>query len=53
MEHMDFIQLQPGQLKSQGLAFYKGAIMVNQLGKRFVNESISYKLLGKAAFRTA
>ena len=24
--------------------------MVNQLGKRFVNESISYKLLGKAAF---
>ncbi|MEH7110989.1 flavocytochrome c [Neobacillus niacini] len=39
-----------GKLKSQGLAFYKGAIMVNQLGKRFVNESISYKLLGKAAF---
>jgi succinate dehydrogenase/fumarate reductase flavoprotein subunit len=39
-----------GKLKSQGLAFYKGAIMMNQLGKRFVNESISYKLLGKAAF---
>ncbi|MEH7083237.1 flavocytochrome c [Neobacillus drentensis] len=39
-----------GPVKSQGLAFYKGAIMVNQLGKRFVNESISYKLLGKAAF---
>ncbi|MDF2787872.1 MAG: flavocytochrome c [Neobacillus sp.] len=39
-----------GKLKSQGLAFYKGAIMVNQLGRRFVNESISYKLLGKAAF---
>lgn len=39
-----------GAVKSQGLAFYKGAIMVNQLGKRFVNESISYKLLGKAAF---
>jgi flavocytochrome c len=39
-----------GKVKSQGLAFYKGAIMVNQQGKRFVNESISYKLLGKAAF---
>ncbi|MEH7254573.1 flavocytochrome c [Neobacillus niacini] len=39
-----------GVVKSQGLAFYKGAIMVNQLGKRFVNESISYKLLGKVAF---
>ncbi|WML39152.1 FAD-dependent oxidoreductase [Neobacillus sp. OS1-2] len=39
-----------GSVKSQGLAFYKGGIMVNQLGKRFVNESISYKLLGKAAF---
>jgi flavocytochrome c len=39
-----------GPVKSQGLAFYKGAIIVNQLGKRFVNESISYKLLGKAAF---
>lgn len=39
-----------GPVKSQGLAFYKGAIMVNELGKRFVNESISYKLLGKAAF---
>jgi flavocytochrome c len=39
-----------GPVKSQGLAFYKGAIMVNQFGKRFVNESISYKLLGKSAF---
>lgn len=39
-----------GAVKSQGLAFYKGAIIVNRLGKRFVNESISYKLLGKAAF---
>lgn len=38
-----------GPVKSQGLAFYKGAIIVNQHGKRFVNESISYKLLGKAA----
>ena len=36
-------------VKSQGLAFYKGGIIVNQLGKRFINESLSYKLLGKAA----
>ena len=38
-------------VKSQGLAFYKGAIIVNQLGKRFINESISYKLLGNAALQ--
>lgn len=30
------------------LAVYKGAIAVNQTGKRFVDESISYKLLGDA-----
>jgi fumarate reductase flavoprotein subunit len=29
-------------------AIYKGAIAVNQNGKRFVNESLSYKLLGDA-----
>jgi fumarate reductase flavoprotein subunit len=40
-----------GAVKSQGLAFYKGGIIVNQYGKRFVNESLSYKLLGNAAFR--
>jgi fumarate reductase flavoprotein subunit len=40
-----------GAVKSQGLAFYKGGIIVNQFGKRFVNESISYKLLGNAAFQ--
>jgi fumarate reductase flavoprotein subunit len=33
------------------LAVYKGAIAVNQDGKRFVNESVSYKLLGDAAIR--
>lgn len=32
-------------------AVYKGAIAVNQDGKRFVNESISYKLLGDACMR--
>ncbi|HET6460173.1 MAG TPA: FAD-binding protein, partial [Syntrophales bacterium] len=31
------------------LVFYKGAIIVNKEGKRFVNESISYKLVGDAA----
>jgi flavocytochrome c len=30
------------------MAVYKGAIAVNQNGERFVNESISYKLLGDA-----
>lgn len=30
------------------LAVYKGAIAVNEHGKRFVDESISYKLLGDA-----
>ena len=30
------------------LAVYKGAIAVNESGKRFVDESISYKLLGDA-----
>ncbi len=33
------------------LAVYKGAIAVNQDGRRFVNESISYKLLGDACLR--
>jgi flavocytochrome c len=32
-------------------AVYKGAIAVNQDGKRFVDESISYKLLGDACLR--
>jgi flavocytochrome c len=33
------------------LAVYKGAIAVNQEGKRYVDESISYKLLGDACMR--
>lgn len=32
-------------------AVYKGAIAVNQDGKRFVDESISYKLLGAACMK--
>jgi fumarate reductase flavoprotein subunit len=31
------------------LVYYKGALIVNKAGKRFVNESISYKLVGDAA----
>ena len=31
------------------LVFYHGAIIVNKQGKRFVNESLSYKLVGDAA----
>ncbi len=33
------------------LAVYKGAIAVNQEGRRFVDESLSYKLLGAACLR--
>ena len=33
------------------LCVYKGAIAVNQDGKRFVDESLSYKLLGAACLR--
>ncbi|EMR06972.1 Fumarate reductase flavoprotein subunit precursor [Bhargavaea cecembensis DSE10] len=40
-----------GPRKSQALAFYKGAIIVNKEARRFVNESISYKLIGTEALR--
>jgi len=40
-----------GPRKSQGLVFYKGAIIINKFGKRFVNESISYKLIGTEALQ--
>lgn len=40
-----------GPRKSQALAFYKGAIIINQFAERFVNESISYKLIGTEALR--
>jgi fumarate reductase flavoprotein subunit len=33
------------------LAIYKGAIAVNKLGRRFADESISYKLLGDACLQ--
>ncbi|WP_455675827.1 FAD-dependent oxidoreductase [Pradoshia sp.] len=37
--------------KRQSHTFYKGGIIVNEQGNRFVNESISYKLLGDAALQ--
>lgn len=37
--------------KRQAHVFYKGGIIVNEQGNRFVNESISYKLLGDAALQ--
>lgn len=37
--------------KRQAHTFYKGGIIVNEQGERFVNESISYKLLGDAALQ--
>ena len=40
-----------GEKKSQAHVFYKGAIIVNKKGKRFVNESISYKLIGTEALK--
>lgn len=33
------------------LAFYLGAIIVNQAGRRFIDESVSYKLLGDACLQ--
>ncbi len=33
------------------LLFYRGAVIVNQAGKRFVDESVSYKLIGDAALK--
>jgi fumarate reductase flavoprotein subunit len=38
-------------IKDLGLIFYTGAILVNKNGMRFVNESISYKLLGDACLQ--
>ena len=40
-----------GPRKSQALAFYKGAIIINKDAQRFVDESISYKLIGTEALR--
>ncbi|WP_226037523.1 FAD-dependent oxidoreductase [Aquibacillus saliphilus] len=40
-----------GPVKHQGLVFYKGAIIVNKYGNRFVDESLSYKLLGSVALK--
>lgn len=39
------------EYKRQAHTFYKGGIIINEQGKRFVNESVSYKLLGDAALQ--
>jgi fumarate reductase flavoprotein subunit len=43
--------LEPDSIKDFGLVFYHGAIVVNKEGRRFVNESKSYKLVGDAALQ--
>ncbi|MDM5333307.1 flavocytochrome c [Ureibacillus composti] len=40
-----------GPRKNQAHVFYKGAIVINKHAKRFVNESISYKLIGTEALK--
>ena len=46
-----FHPISTNERKRQAHTFYKGGIIVNEQGKRFVNESISYKLLGDAALQ--
>lgn len=46
-----FHKTSSNQLKRQAHAFYKGGIIVNERGERFINESLSYKLLGDAALQ--
>ena len=41
--------LDPKVAADKSASYYAGAIMVNKDAKRFVNESLSYKLLGDAA----
>ena len=42
-------KLNPTTIKDMTTIYYAGAIMVNKAAKRFVNESLSYKLLGDEA----
>lgn len=42
-------KLNPNTIGDMAQVYYGGAIMVNKEGKRFVNESLSYKLLGDLA----
>ncbi len=44
-----FHPISTNQRKRQAHTFYKGGIIVNEEGSRFINESLSYKLLGDAA----
>lgn len=42
-------KLNPRTIGDMAQIYYGGAVMVNKEGKRFVNESLSYKLLGDLA----
>lgn len=46
-----FHKTSSNKLKRQAHTFYKGGIIVNEQGNRFINESVSYKLLGDAALQ--
>ena len=43
--------LEPDSGQDRAYVYYSGAIIVNKQGRRFVNESISYKLVGDAALQ--
>ncbi len=43
-------KLQPSTIKDMALTQFKGAILINKLGHRFVDESISYKTQADIAF---
>lgn len=47
LDHFPDTRLEPGDNPLLRMAIYKGGIAVNRLGKRFADESISYKILGE------
>lgn len=57
LRDMDFITasygftMHPSSIRDFTLVYYAGGIILNQKGKRFVDESIPYKDLGSAALR--
>ena len=47
LNHYPDTRVEPGDNPLLRLAIYKGGIAVNRLGRRFADESISYKVLGE------
>lgn len=47
LNHFPETRVEPGDNPLLRLAIYKGAIAVNNAGRRFADESISYKVLGE------